>query len=182
MAAVSAAARSYARALFALAKERGVTDTVGRELETIVGTVTGEAELQTFFARPWISADVKRKVAAEVATRLGVSTLVRDFLALVASRGRADQLLHIVAAFGEAVDRDRGRVRARVRTAIPLSADERSALQVKLGQALGSREVLLEETVDSGLLGGFVAESGSLIVDGSLDAQLARIHARLANA
>ncbi len=180
MAAVSVAARSYAKALFALAQERGVTDAVGRELEIVVAAVMGEPELQTFLARPWISADVKRKVAADVATRLGVSALVRDFLALVAARGRANQLEAIATAFREDVDRDLGRVRARVRTAIPLTADDKIALQAKLGRALGSTQVLLEEVVDASLLGGFVAESGSVIVDGSLEGQLARMRQRLA--
>ena len=182
MPAHSAAARSYAKALFALAKERGVADTVARELDSVVAAVMGDPELPTFLARPWISAAVKGKVAADIATRLGVSALVRDFLALVASRRRADQLESIAMAFREDMDRDLGRARARVRTAIPLTPEERSALQAKLGRALGSTQVLLEEVVDPGLLGGFVAESGSVIVDGSLEGQLARIRARLAEA
>ena len=180
MAAVSAAARSYAKALFALAKERGRTETIDRELETVVTTVTGDAELRTVLMRPWISAEVKRKVAAEVATRLSVSALTRDFLALVASRNRADQLGAIRSAFREDMDRDIGRARARVRTAIALTADERAALQTKLARALGSQHVVLEETVDPNLLGGFVAESGSVIIDGSLEGQLARMRQRLA--
>ena len=180
MAAVSAAARSYSKALFALAKERGRTETVDRELETVATTVAGDAELRTVLMRPWISADAKRKVAVEVANRLGVSPLVRDFLALVASRGRADHLEGILAAFREDMDRDLGRARARVRTAVALTTDERNALQTKLARALGSRHVVLEETVDANLLGGFVAESGSVIIDGSLEGQLARIRGRLA--
>jgi F0F1-type ATP synthase delta subunit len=40
--------------------------------------------------------------------------------------------------------------------------------------------VVLEEVADRELLGGFVAEVGSLLVDGSLDGQLARMHRRLA--
>ena len=180
MAAVSAAARSYAKALFALAKERGITDAVDRELATVVATVTGDAELRTVLARPWISADAKRKIAAEVATRLGVSTLVRDFLALVAARGRADQLEPILTTFRENVDRDLGRARARVRTAIALTLAEKTALQSELARALGSRQVILDEVVEPTLLGGFVAESGSVIVDGSLEGQLARMRQRLA--
>jgi F0F1-type ATP synthase delta subunit len=39
--------------------------------------------------------------------------------------------------------------------------------------------VLVEEVVDKNLLGGFVAEIGSLVVDGSLDGQLARMRERL---
>jgi F-type H+-transporting ATPase subunit delta len=178
----SAAARSYAKALFALAKERGVADAVAGELDTVVATVAGDAELQRFFERPWYSADAKRKVAMEVARRLGVSPLVRDFFALVATRGRAGQLRDMAAAFRDALDRDVGRVRARVRTAVPLAPDEKRAIQTKIGAAMGATNVMIEEVVDRTLLGGFIAEIGSQILDASLDGQLARIHARLANA
>jgi F0F1-type ATP synthase delta subunit len=41
--------------------------------------------------------------------------------------------------------------------------------------------VILQETVDRSLLGGFVAEAGGYLVDASLDAQLARIRDRLAS-
>ena len=182
MAATSAAARSYAKALFALAKERGVADTVAHELDTVVAAVTGDAELQRFFSRPWYSADAKRKVAAEVASRLGVSRLVQDFLALVAARGRGSQIAEIGAAFRDAVDHELRRVRARVRTAVALTADEKRALETKIGRALGATNVIVEDVVDSTLLGGFVAEIGSQIIDASLDGQLARIHQRLARA
>ena len=180
MPATSTAARSYAKALYALAKERGVAETVSRDLDQVVAAVTGDAELQMFFARPWYSPDAKRKVAAEIAGRLGVSPLVRDFLSLVAARGRANQIAEIVAAFRDDMDQDLGRVRARVRTAVALTADEKAALQAKIGRALGAGNVILEEVVDQGLLGGFIAEVGSQILDGSLDGQLERIHHRLA--
>jgi len=71
-------------------------------------------------------------------------------------------------------------VRARVRTAVPLTEAERTALRERLGRAMGGKQVVLEEVVDDRLLGGFVAEVGSFIVDGSLDGQLARLRDRLA--
>ena len=46
-------------------------------------------------------------------------------------------------------------------------------LGIILGGALGKR-ILLEERMDPTLLGGFVAQVGSYIVDGSLDGQLGR--------
>ena len=39
-------------------------------------------------------------------------------------------------------------MRARVRTAVPLTHDERRTLSVKLAQALGARQAVLEEAVD----------------------------------
>jgi F0F1-type ATP synthase delta subunit len=62
---------------------------------------------------------------------------------------------------------------------VPLSESERTALAGKLGRALGGKQVVLEEVAYRELLGGFVAEVGSLLVDGSLDGQLARLRDRL---
>jgi F-type H+-transporting ATPase subunit delta len=174
-----AVSRSYAKALFELARERNQTDAIARELEAIAKLLDVEAELRAFFARPWVAATVKRNAAAELATRLGVSPLTRDFLALVAARGRTGHFRAIVAAFGELQDGAAGRARARVRTAMPLSATERASLSERLGRVLEGRQVVLEEVVDRDLLGGFVAEIGSLLVDGSLNGQLARLRDRL---
>ena len=71
-------------------------------------------------------------------------------------------------------------MRARVRTAVALGDEGRAALARGLGRAVDGKQVVLEEVTDRGLLGGFVAELGSLLVDGSLDGQLARVRDRLA--
>jgi F-type H+-transporting ATPase subunit delta len=173
-------ARAYAKALFSLATERNETEIIARELETVTSLVEGESALADFFDRPWIAAAAKKTAAAEVATRLGVSTLTRDFLTLVAARGRADHLGAIARAYRELMDAAQGVLRARVRTAAPLGDEARTTLAGRLGQALPGKRVVIEEVVDAALLGGFVAEIGSLIVDGSLDGQLARMRARLA--
>ena len=134
------AARSYAKALHDLARERGQAEAVGTELAQAVDVVRTDPALAHFFARPGVAAIAKRRTADEIAQRLGVGKLVRDFLGLVAAHGRGD----ILPEIGEAY-------RARV-----------------------------DAVVDKNLLGGFVAEIGSVIVDGSLDGQLARLKERLA--
>jgi F-type H+-transporting ATPase subunit delta len=181
------AAKSYAKALFALARERGQAEAIGGELGSLAGLLAREHELRAFLARPWVAPAAKRRVASEIAMRLEVSGLTRDFLALVAARGRVEELDAIVTAYGDLVDAEAGRVRAQVRTAVPLTADERTTLASRLRRALAERmkgrgapaEVVLEEVVDRDLIGGFVAEIGSFVVDGTLDGQLARIRQRL---
>ena len=172
------AARSYARALFELARERGQTQTAVRELGSLVEVVEGDAELRQFLAQPGVAASAKRAVAAEVADRLRVSPLIRDFVALVADHGRGAQLMDIAEALRALVDAEAGRVRARVRTAVALSEQERTALASRLAAAVG-KTVVVEDRVDAGLLGGFIAEVGGLVADGSLDGQLARMKERL---
>jgi F-type H+-transporting ATPase subunit delta len=172
------AARSYAKALFELAKERQQTDPTGRELASVTDVVSGDPELRQFLARPGVPATAKRAVADEIAQRLGVSKLVHDFVKLVADHGRGEQLPDIADAYRDLVDADSGRVRARVRSAIALTEQERTTLASRLGAAVG-KTVVVEDRVDRELLGGLVAEVGSLVADGSLDGQLARIKDRL---
>jgi len=176
----SAAATPYARAVHALAKERNQTDVVGRELAAVTAMLEREPEVSAFFGRPWIPATAKRAAALELAAHLGLSDLTRDFLGLVARQGRANYLTAMAGVFRELVDEDLGRVRAKVRSAVALTEADRQALRQRLGRALTGKQVVLEETVDERLLGGFIAEVGSYIVDGSLDGQLARLGARLA--
>ena len=180
MRAAPGVARSYARALFELARERRESDAVAPELEAVAELLDREPELAALLARPWVPAGAKREAAAELARQLTLSTLTRDFLALVAAHGRAAHLGAIRAAYRDLADEAAGRVRARVRTAVALGDEGRAALARGLGRAVDGKQVVLEEVTDRGLLGGFVAELGSLLVDGSLDGQLARVRDRLA--
>jgi F-type H+-transporting ATPase subunit delta len=174
-----AVAKSYARALFDLARERGQVEPIESELQRAAALVAGDGELSAVLGRPWIGQAAKRRLAEEIGQRLELSKLGRDFLVLIAGQGRADHLHAIAAAYRDMVDVERGRVRARVRTAVALTASDRSGLATRLGRALGDKQVILEDVVDASLLGGFVAEVGSLIVDGSLNGQISRLRERL---
>lgn len=179
MKASQAVAKSYAKALFELAKERGQAEPIGVELVRLAALQTESPELAAFLSQPWVAVAVKKAAAIDVANRAGLSGLLRDFFALTVDRGRADHLPAIADAYRALMDADAGRVRARVRTAAPLGDDERRVLSARIARELGGTQVMLEETVDVTLLGGFVAEVGSFVLDGSLDGQLARLKSRL---
>ncbi len=154
-------------------------EAVGQDLERFREVVDGDAQAHDVLTRPWIKAPDRRAVAVAIAERAGAGKTVRDFVGLLAERGRMDHLHEVIAAYRTLVDEDLGQARAEVRTAAPLTDSEREALARRLGGALGKR-ILLEERMDPTLLGGFVAQVGSFIVDGSLDGQLGRMRERLA--
>src|SRR5438094_984862 len=95
--------RSYAKALFSLAQELAQADAVGRGLDAAAALFANEPALRAVFGRPWITGAVKRNAATEVAARPEGGPLLRDFLALVAARGRAEHLPGIAAAYRELV-------------------------------------------------------------------------------
>jgi F-type H+-transporting ATPase subunit delta len=174
----AAVARRYARALHALASEAQRADAIAEELTKFEQLLSGEPELCEALLRPWVKATTKRAIVLEVANRLGVSPLTRNFLALVAQRRRLDVLGEIIAAYRATLDEASGRIRARVRSAAPLGDVERAVLRERLGRRLG-KTVLLDTEVDPSLLGGFVAEVGSRVLDVSVAGQLGALRERL---
>jgi F-type H+-transporting ATPase subunit delta len=174
----AAVARRYAKALQALAAEESRLEPVAHELARFEQLLTGSDELAAALTRPWIRASAKRAIVVSVAERLELSPLVRKFLALVAQRRRLAQLSDILAAYRALVDEAAGRVRARVRSAAALTDAERAAIRERLSRRLG-KTVLLEAEVDPTLLGGFVAEVGSRIVDASLRGQLRAVQEQI---
>jgi len=172
-------AKRYAKALIDLARQSGDEENTGTEIAGFLELLSNQAELKRSLIYPWVKGYDKQRVAAAVAERLNYSMLARNFLGLLALRGRLEYLPEIVRAYQQLLDQHRGRVRATVRTAIPLNASERALLCEKLSITLG-RHVLLEEWVDATLLGGFIVQSGSTVLDGSLDSQLARMREHLA--
>jgi len=174
-----ATAARYAKALFSIAREAGTAEALVHELEQFAAELRGSRELETVLLRPWIKPAERLAVAVEVAKRAGCSPLVQKTIGLVAARGRMDHLPELVEAYRALVDADAGRVRAGVRAAVAFTEDEKKLLAARLGQALG-KQVIIKETVDPSLLGGFIAQVGSLVLDGSLDGQLARVRERLA--
>src|SRR5258706_7423335 len=132
-----AVAKSYAKALFDLAKERQQVDAIATELDAVARMLTEQAALRDFLSRPWVAPHAKRAAATEVATRLSVSPLMRDFVALVAARGRADYVPAIAAAYRRLDDESKSRARVTLRTAINLTDAERDQLGDRLSRLLG---------------------------------------------
>jgi F-type H+-transporting ATPase subunit delta len=174
----AAVARRYARALHALASEARRAEPVAEELAGFDQLLAADRELRDALLRPWVKASTKRAIVLEVADRLGLSHLTRNFLALVAQRRRLDVLGEILLQYRARVDEAAGRIRARVRSAAPLSDAERAALRERLGRRLG-KTVLLDTEVDPALLGGFVAEVGSRVLDMSVAGQLSALRERI---
>lgn len=163
------------------ARDAGAVEALAAEIEGVGEVFASAPGLRDILLRPWVKGEDRRGAAVAVARRAGCGKLVQDFVGLLAGRGRLDHLAEIVSAYRVLVDQELNRVRAEVRTAVALTEEESRQLALRLERMLGKR-VMLEQTVDSTLLGGFVAQVGSLILDASLDGQLARMRERLARA
>jgi F-type H+-transporting ATPase subunit delta len=174
----SAAARRYARALFALAKEDGRVSEVRGELQQLADLLAANQELRHALFRPLHPVAQRRAVLREVSQRLGASPTVRNFFTFLIDQRRLVDFDGIREEYGRLADAAAGRAKADVVAAAPLSDEERERLRHALSARTG-RHVELEVEVDAALLGGVIASVGALVFDGSLRTQLNQLRASL---
>jgi F-type H+-transporting ATPase subunit delta len=175
---VGSIARRYAKALFGLAVEQGRVEAWSDALVALQGAVDSSPDLQDVLENPVYSKEQRRTVVAKLAAALHLDADPANLLALLGDRNRLGYLAAIVVTFRELSDAKLGRVRAKITSAVPLDDDAAAAMALRLSGASNAK-VLLEQHVDPALLGGVVAQVGSLVFDGSVRAQLEDLRRQL---
>jgi F-type H+-transporting ATPase subunit delta len=171
-------ARRYAKALFGLAVDSGRVEAWANSLVTLQQVIDGSPDLQDVLANPVYSRDQRRAIVEKLAAALSLDAQPRDLLFLLGDRNRLTYLGAIVATFRDLSDEHLGRVRAKVTSAVALEDAAAQSIADKLSQATKA-QVLLDRTVDPAILGGVVAQVGSLVYDGSVRTQLEDLRQQL---
>jgi F-type H+-transporting ATPase subunit delta len=134
--------------------------------------------LRSVLASPAIPVARKRAIIKDIAGKLELATIVRNFVLVVSDHRRAAAMAQIIDAFEILIDERLGFVRAEVRSAFELTNDQQGELSGRLGGLAGA-QVRMRFTVDPDLIGGVTARIGSKVYDGSVRGQLATIRTRL---
>lgn len=175
---VGSIARRYARALFDLAVEQGRVEPWADSLVSLQQVVDSSEELRDVLENPIYSRDQRRSIVEKLVTALKLEQQPASLVYLLADRGRLEHLRAIVDTFSKFADEKLGRVRARITSAVPLDAAAAQQIADRLSVATRAR-VLVESDVDASLLGGVVAQVGSLTFDGSVRTQLEDLRRQL---
>lgn len=172
--AVSAIANRYATAMFELADERGLLDTVAGDLARLVAAIDESGDLERLVRSPVLNREEQGKAMAAILNAMEVNDLTRNFVGLIAQNRRLFALTDMVKGFLDELARRRGEITAEVTAARPLSDEQINTLQETLQRALGGK-VSVSPSVDPALIGGMVVKVGSRMVDTSLRTQLNRM-------
>jgi F-type H+-transporting ATPase subunit delta len=173
---VAVAHAIYGKALYEAAHEQSRVDVVREQLAELATALETMPELEAFLANPQLDPGAKADVLDEVTT--GADPVLRNFVKLVASKGRAGQLRAIAEEFDAIVDREQGRVKVELTTAYELDDSEADAIVQKIEKSSG-RTVEATRSVDPDLIGGMILQAGSLRVDASVRGRLNRLRREL---
>jgi F-type H+-transporting ATPase subunit delta len=173
-----AVSRRYAKALFALARERNLLESTADELVRL-GQAAANAQLATVLRSPLLSESRRALLANALIADLRLSELLASFVRLLAERQRLAELPGIADFFVRFLDAERGRVRLGVRSASALTEGQHRRVVDAFAKLTG-KEVIPTVVIDPDLLGGLVAEVEGRVYDGSVRTQLDRLAKQLA--
>ena len=130
-----------------------------------------QADARLVFENPTVSTENRKDLLNKVGDALKLDTNIRNFLALLIDRNRLDLLGEITSTYESLLDAKLGFVQAHVTSALELDSAQQGAVSAKL-EALTGKKVKMRVSVDPALIGGFIAEVGGTIYDGSIRQQL----------
>jgi F-type H+-transporting ATPase subunit delta len=165
-------ARRYARALVALGQEASKVEGLGSDLTTFSGVLDlGEGQLRAALTNPGLTIVERKAVLEQVLAKMSLDTDTVNFLRLLVDKNRFDIFDGIQRSYSEMADDIAGRARATVTTATKLTAAMQKTVQKALEESTG-KTVEIDFTVDSGLIGGMVAQVGDISYDASVRTRL----------
>jgi F-type H+-transporting ATPase subunit delta len=164
---------AYAEALFSVARAEGTLGEVEDELFRFSQTLQGSDELREALTDPGIPAARRQQIIEDLLDGRASSTTVA-LVSLVVGTGRAKDLPAIIRQLVDMSAAEANKEVAEVRSAVPLTDDQRKRLAEALSEATG-KQVEVKVVIDPAVLGGAVATVGDTVIDGSVRTRLDRL-------
>ena len=173
----SVIAEKYAVALLKVAQEQKTVDAIATEILAIQKAVEDEPELKATLEHPRVKAGEKLE-ALKRSLNKKLSATMENFLMLLIMKKRIKHFKAVADHYERLSYEMKGKAIARVLTAMPLNAAQKSSLTQKLSTMFGMT-VEVKEEVKPGLIGGMMIYLGDQRMDGSVLGQLERMKQRL---
>ena len=162
----------YAKATLAFANESNSSQAVNDDMKSLTSLIAENLELIEVMENPMLGTEKKEAVMNAILPNS--NKLTRKFFSLLAVNNRMELLVPICDNFMQLYAAQRGEVKAIVKTAIPLTPDlENQALQTV--KKLTDKKVILENKIDSSIIGGYILKIDDKQFDASVSNQLKAI-------
>lgn len=165
-------AQPYAEALLEINSDS--VDKLINDLNGLSTVLAESTDLRKALSNPLLSSNTKKEIIKSVFADT-VSKNIIKFLMVLCDRGRISYLDDVIEKALELAYKKASIEVAYVTSSVELTASQEETLTTKLQSMTGASQVKLKLDVDSSLLGGFVVQIGSKIIDNSVKGQLRQL-------
>lgn len=163
----------YATALLELSQEQNALEDVKKDLEDFAKTLKSNSELRAVLANPIINIDRKVKILNALFEGK-IHPLISKFFTLMVRKGRGSVIAATTEEFARIYNQLKGIEHATITSAAALSESVLAEIKKILEEETGST-VLLKNTVQEDLIGGFVIKIGDRQLDASIAGKLNKL-------
>lgn len=179
--------RRYAKALYKVAIERGVSRQVYERMLRLVASFAEAPQLSAVINNPYQSSADKLTLlhtaagvpAAGAAPADATAQLYDDFLQLLINNNRLGMTHAIALAFVELYRKENNIKVVRLVTAAPLDEANQARLKDFIGRHLNGASMEYTATVDPSLTGGFLVTIDNERLDASISNELKQLRLKL---
>jgi len=163
------AAKRYADAVFAIARDGGSAERWSADLDDVADLFRNADAAAFFISTRVTQADKEAVIDAALAD---AAVEARNLAKLLVRKRRARLADQIRDAFRQRLNSERRIASAVVTTAVPLSNEARASVEAAVRRYTSAATVELSEQVDAAILGGAIVRIGDRIIDGSVRTRL----------
>jgi F-type H+-transporting ATPase subunit delta len=160
----------YAKSLVDLSREKGQLETMRQDMDLVLTVIRENRELQLLLSSPVINPDKKQSILKAIFDGK-VSAVTMQFMDIITRKRREDELESIAEAVLTQYNKEKNILTAVITTAKGLDASLRQQI-INIVRGTSTSEVMLEEKIDTTLIGGFVLRVGDKQVDASILRQI----------
>jgi F-type H+-transporting ATPase subunit delta len=172
-------AQVYARALFEVAEEHDLLDSVHDELTQFADALSDNRQLAVFFFSPYFSTEEKKEGLKKAVT--GAEPVFMNFLEALIERHRMPAIFRIKDRYQDMWEDARDLLPVQVTSAVELDESTVASIGERIGEQT-KRTVELKSSVDPDILGGIVLRVGNVILDASIRNRLEQLRKQVARA
>lgn len=148
------------------------------DLNTLSTILSESVELRKALSNPLLSAETKKEIIKSIFNE-SVNREIITFLMVLCDRSRISYLDSIIEKSLELAYKKASIEIAYVTSSVELTTAQEETLIQKLKSMTGAKQIKLKLSVNINLIGGFVAQIGSKIIDSSVKGQLKQMSAYL---
>ena len=174
------AAKSYAKAIFALAGETDKLDRVRGDLLALAKLREQSSELKSFFSHPLITTERRSEIIKKLFDEK-LDPLTVRFLLFLELKGRLEHLADICEEVEASYYELKGILRVQMTAAKAPEGDQVEQILQRLRDRF-SKEIELAVEIEPELLGGFQLQVGDTVYDSSIRTKLLTFQQKLINA
>lgn len=165
-------AKRYAKALFAIGKERGKSEVFAENIKELKHLIEENEDVRHMLENQSIESQPKKN--AMKAIMADADEVVKNFICLVLDKERGAFFSDMCEAYEALMENDANTVLAKVTSAVPLTEDQLRQIEEKFS-AIVNQKVKVRAEVNASLIGGVQVMIGDKLYDGTLVHQIKQL-------